>query len=1187
MSKQVIFLIMLILITLTNSTLAANESLDVTGLTVYTIFRAPLFESENLSKSYLNSERYCGSLIPSCYEVNEKYGDVKGFINDTISKYPNNCSSWSGAGIDCITPGLMCYEGNVRFSYDGYWVIGQKQVIADRQDNTLHLHETKDRVKEAKDEIWNRYESFRTRINITDSGKVLVLIHFNWINPHRISIDNITSEKEGRYSVVNSTNYKEVFCDFLNIEPRERNLQVIEYISQSRNKPNYRYLIRNDEKVNDFYGEIIVIDGSIDIEYSSLIEHLFYSLDYLRYGREFIEDYANKIKSNSTSLNANITDIKRELLNKTDNNRFDYKERLRYLESNRSIILEKNVDSVRKIENELYLIERYYGRVYELFFSAPFSRTFGSMLYDSEIKSHLEQLSAIIEDIKKDMSQNNKLQQETTQLYYSELDSARNEQAIRETHMDNLVMTCLALLSAILTIVFTLNLIPIQNAVEKYTPEVLSELTRHLSINIKGLRIDCIYLGIFILMVILMGLWTFGAISDSGLWHIILFFIFIFCFVLVYFLYNRTVNLINPSYIISRVRKKAVDDIIDLSEYSGLKKSAETNISTLSDIAIKSIQREDIRVAKECMYALDDILSNYLFSGKKVRVMLPILNQYHRILEYGLKKGDESRFILVGLLNRIPESVTYSMPHFKNDSQKEEWISYLVDEEYPHYLTYLFETNKLILDNDDFELFKEEISMFTFSHQLQLSHSKNSGDKLDLGQIFWRKIRVVFFAIGAYILFKEKEGRINAEKYLLEFWEHTKRSDAIWAGEPPITYDIKYLTEQLFWGGENKSHWWHNYDFGYFQGSKDYIYKYYILLLTYLRNIEKRELDISFSERTPEYELNRVYMFLDRFISEKKELVKHCDLLTKEADNWNKLLPPREEPNKRGKLQKVDAKKYLKNTREWINSKSKEFEKKKREIEGILPLDPEKVVRCREKIMEGYSDRSEIEELIEVDKFDEKRDEEPEFLQLAVRPLTPKYCFIKSANVSCDMIWSDNGRIIAAGEIKHLIKRISEEKEIRKYKIKPETNIKVIYKEIEDILTELMEEGFSGLNILVPQQLEFKFEKDSELLKKLTWSNGKTFLKINGGKFRLFSRGDLEDIILLDKSAGLWVFKPDESTGGRLQIKIEEYEKDKSEVDVLVRTVITFKILKPDGMSIIELGKNLMKKEGNSSASIQ
>ena len=295
-------------------------------------------------------------------------------------------------------------------------------------NSILPLDKTEDNINTAWSDIHDVWETLKNETkhplhNLTQSDtarkdEILRIVHFNRIFPSKLSSEgNISKPKE--YVLV-QTPYKKELCDFLDLAIEDHDLQVVEYMDLEEDKPYYSYFIRNRECVENFYGKIIVINKKSHVGDIDALKYLFFHphysyLDYLRYGGDIVEKYGDELKSNSNSTLGNYKKIKRELLNKTDDNYFDYEERLRYLQSNRSVILEEKPEEIRKIETKLYLIEKYYADRHEGFISPHFHENLGVLLYKNETESHLEQLSTLINDIKESLRQIREVQQETTQ----------------------------------------------------------------------------------------------------------------------------------------------------------------------------------------------------------------------------------------------------------------------------------------------------------------------------------------------------------------------------------------------------------------------------------------------------------------------------------------------------------------------------------------------------------------------------------------------------------------------------------------------------------------------------------------------------------------------------------------------------------------------------------------------------
>ena len=276
-------------------------------------------------------------------------------------------------------------------------------------------------------------------------------------------------------------------------------------------------------------------------------------------------------------------------------------------------------------------------------------------------------------------------------------------------------------------------------------------------------------------------------------------------------------------------------------------------------------------------------------------------------------------------------------------------------------------------------------------------------------------------------------------------------------------------------------------------------------------------------------------------------------------------------PYKTAKSQN-NAKEAFEKTKEWIDRTSQEYEGVKEEIETILPLDIEKVAKCREAIFKSYKKSSEIPEVVQVEVFDEEKDKELEFIPIYKRPLIPKDCLIKPSFVDCSTLWLDFGRVVAVGEINYSIKRILEDRMIERVRIK-NAECEEIFDEIKSVAGNLREQNYKPSVVFIPLEIltEFVKKRLAKTFEHLKIDEDTELNVINSSKLTPF-----EDIIILDKTAGIWTFEPDEAAEDRLIIEIKEYESDKSKVDLLVKTVVNFRIVYPKAI------KNLKTERGSS-----
>jgi len=487
----------------------------------------------------------------------------------------------------------------------------------------------------------------------------------------------------------------------------------------------------------------------------------------------------------------------------------------------------------------------------------------------------------------------------------------------------------------------------------------------------------------------------------------------------------------------------------------------------------------------------------------------------------------------------------------------------------------------------DFKTFLDEIDSFfslTIKHlskeEVDEIHRQSDMIRNDLFKFYLdSNFHKTFFVVGAYCIFTN----IESDKYLRELWSHTKPDDVdgMVGNKVPVSSDIEFLCNMLFYGGHGSGFWYNSYYFDGFHGSKVYIYKYFLLLLTNLRETQNKELIIQVSSDMDKDELEFRYSFLKRFNSEVKELIENCDNLIQESGKWALLFLTKSQQNTETELLETTAKEQFENTKKWLENKESEFDEKINEIETYLPLDSNKVHKSETEILESFNESSEISKAAELEEIDLSRDEEIEFIPISYRPIPiiPKDCFLAASYVDCSILWHEYGRKVAFGEVNYFVEQILNNPHIEKIEVDYDEDIIRIYGKIESTINSLKDDGFNPSTIFIPLDYlsklwEEEWNIESKLYGKYTCSdrqfklNESTKLNIiHSSKYTEF-----EDIIILDKKACIWTFKPDK-VKERLHIEINEYDKDISKISLLVKTEINLKIKNSDAIKILTIKK--------------
>lgn len=529
--------------------------------------------------------------------------------------------------------------------------------------------------------------------------------------------------------------------------------------------------------------------------------------------------------------------------------------------------------------------------------------------------------------------------------------------------------------------------------------------------------------------------------------------------------------------------------------------------------------------------------------------------------------------------------INFDLPQLYSDKEvisKQKSLNLLIDSLNNNFAN--IEKYKVILSDSD-QFFASISKLLTIKNDIEkLEHVyiefKNNLFKFYLDSNLYN----IFLVVGAYSLFAQKERNLESSKYLRELWHHTNPDDAdgIAINKVPVSSDIEFLCNMLFYGGGRNDFWYDRYYFDGYHGSKKYLYTYFILLLTHLLEKPNKDLNIHISKDMKKEELEYKYNFLNRFISEVEELAEYCDELIQESTKWVFLLPSIKQNDKSQPLAEQaiiekSTEEQFKNTKQWLENKQIDFKDKIKIIETYLPCNKGKVKQCKEKILESYETHSEISKAVSFKEFDINIDKNIKFDQIGYRPLIPKDCFLEVSHVDCSILWSDYGSTVALGEINYFLEKILNNSSIKKTELIDVGNLVELYELIEITVDSLTNKGFNPSTIFLPLDYLNKFKRDG-------WDNESKF----NGKFMNFDKLKLnesttldiihssdykkfEEIIILDRDTCVWTFKPADEDNKRLHIKITEYAKDIQKVDLITKTLINLKFENTDAIKILAI----------------
>lgn len=896
--------------------------------------------------------------------------------------------------------------------------------------------------------------------------------------------------------------------------------------------------------------------------------------------------------------------------------------------------------------------------------------------------------------------------------------------------------------ASILAIVFAISNLIISNISDRYTPLILKSYEQDAPTR----RTFYSFVGATFFSLVSLFIYELVPLVISFVLLLSSIFGFAISLVLLIDYFFYMFRIVNPLRFALILKNKTVKQVQNQDE-----REVQNSIMSLGDVAVKGFERKELQICSEYIKVLYNIFKEYLDLKKREPkrytlitsldrsenrncVLLYVLDQYFRIFKYSINEKEEtitkeivsnlfyilyetllgkenddlirqimetryvigakyypfyelaveskdtSRFHLIQDLVSILQILMYRGEEMKiEDDYLEEFIG-----------SHLFRVNQLIIDNDDFELFRREINNFSlmllkvspdelqsdFTTGLQMhlhflyrdrdfmeefnrkrkhleylvkhesaknfrtartldeelkkyesfliahftklrneeyvksllpetidpEHIKEIIDTSNVStQDIPSRIQEVkncayelyvasqicrmFFLIGAYLLFKEKQHAIDSIAYIKELWSHTRPDDARFIGlnRPPITFNPLWLTYLLLYGGEGNNSWLGLRMFRDFHSVTDYADKYYLLAIVdtkeNFRMPSATELD-ELRKNNLLTELGHWYQVSNDFSSSIQSLLNCCDSLIENANYFDRLLSTKSKDEK-GNLLIIGAEGKLKSTKGWIESKAKEVEETKQRVINLLPLDDKRIEDCKSQILNSYIKTSQISEIAQIFEFNKVRDKDLHFVRIDQSPslrTIPKDCLTEPSSVNCSAIWSRLGEGVAYGEMNHFIRKILKHKEIEKIDT-DKTSIEALYNKIIDVTNNLKQEGFNPATICIP----LKYLTNLELRQYVTYEEKGSLLKIDDEtRLRIIYSTkfvQFEDFIVLDKSASICTYKPNKDPAKRLVVNVKELEKDQSSVDVLVATTINLKTENPKALKILKCKIKTKKKK--------
>jgi hypothetical protein len=436
-----------------------------------------------------------------------------------------------------------------------------------------------------------------------------------------------------------------------------------------------------------------------------------------------------------------------------------------------------------------------------------------------------------------------------------------------------------------------------------------------------------------------------------------------------------------------------------------------------------------------------------------------------------------------------------------------------------------------------------------------------------LGRLFISlKLHFTFYRVGAFIIFEGKQKQINSAQYLKELWEHTCPDDAcaVICNESSILFEPLWLTYLHFYGGQNIEYWTKTtFDFSLgfddYHGAENYLYEYYLLTITRCIQQGKGQLDLpkieelnNLKAKEP-YKFKEIYEFANLFKMDSRFLLNHCENLIRDAHQWDLLFN-----NK--------AEEALFETKKWIEENKEICDVITNELKKRMNSDNGKISYFSQKVLEGYRNTSIINELAEIKKFDEKTDGRLKFIHIYqhIGNLDKRW-FFKDDDSHPDHIFTEFGRAISSGERVHILETIKKVDSVEIITLK-EIHASAIFSKIKDMCYQMKNSGHNPSVIFIPIELTKNLVINhfgSFLILKIDENVSLEIVNSN-------NRWVFDEIVILDKSAGIWTYKPIDNTEERISVEITPNVDNELMMKIIVKTTVNYSIVKPDAAKILK-----------------
>jgi hypothetical protein len=818
--------------------------------------------------------------------------------------------------------------------------------------------------------------------------------------------------------------------------------------------------------------------------------------------------------------------------------------------------------------------------------------------------------------------------------------------------------TVAQVLAGILAIVFSVSVLAVDIAADKYTPRLFSYFAKNWATQLSFVSI----LALIILSVVAMGVqdipmsqWRY--LSMTGL--------FAFCLLTLPYYFYQTLQLLDPRNLAERIRNEGLRSLKKQDQQKTL-----DAITSLGDIAIKALGRGEDEITKRYLDALQEIEHNLIrpnsasiFSNKKslasalwgFGIRSPIFDQYYRVFKAAVTiRNEEITSHVVGYLNDTISNITarnHNTEFLKGRLQQyQDFVkiaienkdhsrfalthslrntiiprfhpgAYFNDDYLPILRGAIVQANKEMIDNQDFELWKEELRYFSsiisiediyislsnnlrelilqnkFLHekwvvwewmeavlQTRITSTNRRAFEMGISEIeemippsnqelhakllevknllydLWATTFVydAFFTACVYAYYRKQFG------YIKELWRHVNPKDASahWGNTNLIRFDVGFLTYQMYY------HVLLPWKIEDYHGSEAYVFRYYLLCLAY-----------TFLHTHSDWHPTTSFLFKPLLDQDNKELeIMRAELqaaytflmnLPYYADEvlaqYDVVASEKEEWEDMFDGKTSDA---LEKVRDWLTDvqRRQEWTSKAEGIIRDLPLDNRRIEAYRKSALEYYKEESQIKYLaIQAESSDRQNSIE----------LTGRWNSQKADKRRFTLIDLNEPERISVGvgfgavhnlvrsEISHITKTLLAEKEQKTIPIDG-LDFDRILKSVEKIKLA----GHTATVLIAPDQaIASAWQKDYRFKVNMRYENQERYLQVDPNtKLKIIELpGDY--VFIFSKHVGIW------TTIDPPMIEVRECSKNPRSVEIFATETVKYQVPNPQAVEILKFNQ--------------